>query len=99
MTYEFHPLANVFPLIEGAEFGELVADIKANGLNERIEMYEGMMLDGRNRYRVLARLRHSPVLARISSALELGQAAKHCDQGAAPGGKRLPSACRTRASS
>jgi N6-adenosine-specific RNA methylase IME4 len=48
---EFHPLANVFPLIEGAEFDELVADIKANGLNQCIELYEGKILDGRNRYR------------------------------------------------
>jgi hypothetical protein len=27
MTIEFRPLANLFPLIEGVEFGELVADI------------------------------------------------------------------------
>ncbi len=48
---EFHPLANLFPLIEGREFDELVADVKAQGLLERIVMYEGMILDGRNRYR------------------------------------------------
>jgi hypothetical protein len=47
----FHPLAEIFPLIEGDEFDSLVADIKANGLIEDIVLFEGMILDGRNRYR------------------------------------------------
>lgn len=48
---EFHPLADLFPLIEGAAFDELVADVKANGIREPIVILGGKILDGRNRYR------------------------------------------------
>jgi len=48
---EFHPLASVFPLIEGEEFEELVASIAERGVDEPIWLYEDTILDGRNRYR------------------------------------------------
>lgn len=50
---EFHPFADLFPLIEGREFDELVEDIRQNGLREKIVIFEGKILDGRNRYRAL----------------------------------------------
>ena len=48
---QFHPIANCFPLIEGREFAAFVEDVRANGLLEPIVLYEGMILEGRNRFR------------------------------------------------
>lgn len=48
---EFHPLANIFPLIEGDEFEKLVADIRQHSLRDQITLLGKQILDGRNRYR------------------------------------------------
>ncbi len=47
---DFHPIANVFPMLPQAELETLAADIKANGLHHAITMLDGKVLDGRNRY-------------------------------------------------
>lgn len=49
--YEFHPLANIFPLIEGQAYQDLMADVLKHGVREPVWIYEGKILDGRNRYR------------------------------------------------
>lgn len=47
---KFHELANVFPLLANEQMQELAQDIKANGLREQITLFNGRVLDGRNRY-------------------------------------------------
>ncbi len=48
--YEFHPLAHIFPILEEQDIKALAEDIKAKGLMEPITLYEGKVLDGRDRY-------------------------------------------------
>lgn len=49
--YQFHPLANIFPLIDGQSYKDLMADVLKHGVREPVWLYEGQILDGRNRYR------------------------------------------------
>jgi hypothetical protein len=47
--YEVHPAANLFPRATEREFLDLVESIKKNGLINPVVLYDGMILDGRNR--------------------------------------------------
>jgi hypothetical protein len=46
-----HELADLLPMIDGVNFENLKADIAKNGILEPILLFEGRILDGRNRYR------------------------------------------------
>lgn len=52
MKRDFHPVSEVFPLMHGKAFDDLIVDIRANGLREPIWIHrDGRIIDGRNRYR------------------------------------------------
>jgi hypothetical protein len=53
-----HELANVFDMIQGIEAKGLEASIAKEGILVPIKLYEGRILDGRNRYRAAKAVGH-----------------------------------------
>ena len=58
-----HPLANTDRMMTDAEFEGLKASIKANGIREPIKLFEGKILDGRNRHKAALAVGHKFVPA------------------------------------
>jgi ParB-like chromosome segregation protein Spo0J len=56
----FHPMANMFPLLPAEELERLAKSIEEVGLLEPIVRYQGMILDGRNRFLALRKLGREP---------------------------------------
>lgn len=49
---EFHPVADIFPMMSAREFADLTEDIRTHGLLEPVWLHgDGRIIDGRNRYR------------------------------------------------
>jgi DNA methylase len=48
---EFHRYADLFPMMQADEFSSLVENIKQHGLREKVWLFQGKILDGRNRYK------------------------------------------------
>lgn len=57
---KFHPISEVFPMLNETELLELAEDIKANGLREPIWLYDKQVLDGRNRFLACQRAKIKP---------------------------------------
>jgi protein gp37 len=64
-----HPAADLFPMVDGAEFAELCADIKERGLHQPITIWtDGTLLDGRNRLLACYETHQEVVLDRYEGA-------------------------------
>lgn len=86
---KFHPAADIFPLLEGAEFVKLCSDIRANGLRLPIIQHpDGSILDGRNRFRACDEMGIRPTLVQwhgkagteVSYVLSLNLARRHLNE-------------------
>lgn len=68
----FHEYAQIFPMLPLEELDALGADIAANGLLEPVTLYEGKVLDGRNRYVACLSVSVEPQFTQYTGADPLG---------------------------
>lgn len=84
----FHPIADIFPLMQGAAFDALCADIAEHGLRVPIIRHtDGRILDGRNRYRACEATGVTPQYetwrgegSEVAYVLSLNLARRHLDE-------------------
>ena len=60
MNYLNHPAADAFPMMDAKRLDELKSDILANGQKMPIVLFEGLILDGRNRMKACVELGIDP---------------------------------------
>jgi len=63
--YRVHPLASMFPLITGKEFEQMKEAAARAGRLPAAELHEGLLIDGRNRLRVLEALRRQGIAIEV----------------------------------
>jgi N6-adenosine-specific RNA methylase IME4 len=56
-----HPAADAFPMMDNNRYKELLEDIREHGQREAITTCDGMILDGRNRYKACLELGIEPI--------------------------------------
>ena len=61
MEIRIHPYAEIFPIMTEREIDELAKDIRVNGLKESIWVWNGNIIDGRNRYLACQRAGVEPI--------------------------------------
>lgn len=68
MPPDIHPLSEKYPLMDAEEFAAFKADLAAHGLKNPIWLFEGRVLDGRNRLRACLELGIDPVFAEFEGS-------------------------------
>jgi ParB-like chromosome segregation protein Spo0J len=68
MKVEVHPAAELFPLMSHTELSQLAEDIRAHGQREPCLVYQGQLLDGRNRWRACELLGLAPKVCKIKES-------------------------------
>ena len=85
-AYGSHPLAEIFPLMVGKDIDSLAGDIRSNGLRQPIVLLDGMILDGRNRYRACISVDVTPAFETYSGddplkfVISLNLSRRHLDE-------------------
>jgi len=64
-----HPIADLFPLMDGAEFNALVDSMRTNGQLDPIIVQDGVIIDGRNRARACQVLGIEPRIAHLPAGV------------------------------
>ena len=87
MNMQIHEAANVFPMMDQDRLEELAEDIKNNGLQIEIELFEGKIIDGRNRYKACLLAGVEPLFMEVMPpdplkyVLSLNLQRRHLDSG------------------
>lgn len=71
VTVQFHPVADIFPMMSAQEYADLVADIREHGLREPVWLHhDGRIIDGRNRWLACAEIGIEPATRTYEGADE-----------------------------
>lgn len=73
--YQFHPLAEIFPMMDKLEFSSLVSSMELGGYKEYfpILLFDGKILDGRNRYKASLEAQVEPSFIEFEGSYEDAQ--------------------------
>lgn len=67
---EIHPAAELFPMMSETEFQAMKEDIRLHGQNDDVLIWDGKLLDGRNRLRACTELGIEPGWSELPSTID-----------------------------